>query len=350
MELFVTMSAGFDFQTRLGAGHFGEVWQAIDLGLNAECALKCIPPDKVINKNNFYQEAQTLKAAEHPNIVKVNETGRLDDGRIYVSMEYLVSGSLEDEAKGAYVPLRRAKRVMCDVLRGLEYAHENGIVHRDIKPANILIGNNGEGKLSDFGLALPDLKGLDLSAVKGYQYLLHLAPEVTTFADHDQLADVYASGVTMYRLVNGDSYLPVLDPMEAVRRARAGEYPDRKRYRGFVPASIKKVINKAMEVDPAKRYQSAEELRRALESVPIAMDFKERNFAQGKRWTGNDGKRDLEISRKQTGNGQWELEVRKAATGKALRRDTSMCKSGLDEKQAMREAYRVLQKFVSGKA
>ncbi|ARU26637.1 serine/threonine-protein kinase [Cellvibrio sp. PSBB006] len=344
------MSAGFDFQTRLGAGHFGEVWHAIDLGLNAECALKCIPPDKVINKNNFYQEAQTLKAAEHPNIVKVNATGKLDDGRIYVSMEYLVNGSLEDEAKGAYVPLRRAKRVMCDVLRGLEYAHENGIVHRDIKPANILVGNNGEGKLSDFGLALPNLKGLDLSAVKGYQYLLHLAPEVSTFSEHDQLADVYASGVTMYRLVNGDSYLPVLKPMEAVRRARAGEYPDRKLYRGFVPASVKKVINKAMEVDPDKRYQSAEEFRRALEAVPIAMDWKERNFAQGKRWTGSDGKRDLEVSRKQAANGEWELEVRKAGTGKALRRDTSMCKSGLNEKQAMREAYRVLQKFVTGKA
>ena len=92
------MSVGFDFKKRLGAGHFGEVWHAVDLGLNSECALKCIPPDKVINKKNFYQEAQTLKAAEHANIVRVNETGKLDDDRIYVSMEFLANGSLEDEA------------------------------------------------------------------------------------------------------------------------------------------------------------------------------------------------------------------------------------------------------------
>jgi serine/threonine protein kinase len=344
------MSAGFDFKKRLGAGHFGEVWHSTDLGLNVECALKCIPQDKVINKKNFYQEAQTLKAAEHPNIVRVNETGQLADGRIYVSMEFLANGSLEDEARGGCVPLRRAKRIMCDVLRGLEYAHEKGIVHRDIKPANILIGNNLEGKLSDFGLALPDLKGLDLSAVKGYQYLLHLAPEVSTFSDHDALADVYAAGVTLYRLVNGDSYLPVLKPMDAVRMARAGAYPNRDHYRGFVPATLKKVINKAMAVDPKDRYQTAEDMRRALEAVPIAMDWEENNLLHGKKWSGSDGDRDLEVTRTKMANGEWELEVKKASTGKALRRDNAMCKSGMNEKQAMREAYRVLQRFVSGKA
>ena len=81
------MAAGFDFRKRLGAGHFGEVWKAVDLGLQTDCAVKCIPPDKVINKNNFYQEAQTLKAAEHPNIVSVSEAGTLEDGRIYVVMD-----------------------------------------------------------------------------------------------------------------------------------------------------------------------------------------------------------------------------------------------------------------------
>jgi serine/threonine protein kinase len=344
------MPTGFDFKKRLGAGHFGEVWHAVDLGLNAECALKCIPPDKIINKNNFYQEAQTLKAAEHPNIVKVTETGTLDDNRIYVVMEFLVNGSLEDEAKGGYVPLKRAKRLMCDVLRGLEHAHTQGIVHRDIKPANIMIGNNSEGMLSDFGLALPDIKGLDLSAIKGYQYLLHLAPEVSKFSEHDVSADIYACGVTLYRLVNGDSYLPVLKPVEAIKRARAGEFPNRDYYRGFVPMALKRVINKAMSVDSKDRYQSAEEMRRALEAVSVAMDWEESTLLNGKKWRGTDGKRDLEVTRTQMTNGQWELQLRKGGVGKPLRRDNSMCKTGMNEKKAMRETYRVLQKLVSGKA
>src|SRR3990167_9902400 len=132
----------------------------------------------VLNKQNFFQEAQLLKAVEHPNIVRVHETGQLTDGRLYVAMEYLSKGSLEDEAKGNFIPLTRAKRLMIDVLRGLDYAHSQGVIHRDIKPANILIGDSGEGKLSDFGLAIPaglDLRGL---GVKNYAYTLHLAPEV----------------------------------------------------------------------------------------------------------------------------------------------------------------------------
>ena len=112
------MAGAFDFLERLGAGHFGEVWRVIDTGLNAERALKVIPSSKVLDPSNFFHEAQTLKAVEHANIVKVEETGELAGDRIYVAMEYLPRGSLEDEAKGTGIELTRAKRLMVDVLRG----------------------------------------------------------------------------------------------------------------------------------------------------------------------------------------------------------------------------------------
>lgn len=344
------MAAGFDFKKRLGSGHFGEVWKAVDLGLKTDCAVKCIPPDKVINKNNFYQEAQTLKAAEHPNIVSVSETGTLDDGRIYVVMEYLINGSLEDEAKGGYVPLSRAKRVMIDVLRGLSHAHSKKIVHRDIKPANILIGNAKEGKLSDFGLALPDISSLDLSGVKGYQYLIHLAPEVKHFGDHTELADIYACGVTLYRLVNGDSYLPSVSPSEARRLAINGEYPNRDNYRGFVPVALKKLINRAMAIDPADRFQSADEMRRALEQISVEVDWEENVLSVGKQWVGSTKDARIEIERVQVADGSWSVTVKTGKNGKALRRNGAKSKTGLNLKQATREAYRLLQKYVSGKA
>lgn len=350
MEHSLIMSIGFDFKKRLGSGYFGEVWHAIDLGLNSECAVKCIPPDKVINKNNFYQEAQTLKAAEHANIVAVTETGEFNDKRIYVVMEYLPNGSLEDEAQGGYIALSRAKKLMIDVLRGLDHAHSKNIVHRDIKPGNIMIGNQNEGKLSDFGLALQDIKSLDLAAVKGYQYLLHLAPEVNKFADYTTLSDIYACGVTIYRLVNGDSYLPVVNPNEAQNRAKKGEFPDRKHYRGFIPASMKKMINKAMSVDPGDRYTSAEEMRRAIEKVQVAVDWEENVLVNGKQWLCYSKGNSVELERIKQKNGNWSITVKKGKKGKQLRRDNSMCKADLNKKQAMRQAYRILQKFVNGKA
>jgi len=342
------MSIGFDFKKRLGAGHFGEVWHAIDLGLNAECAVKCIPPDKVINKNNFYQEAQTLKAAEHENIVAVTETGEFADKRIYVVMEYLPNGSLEDEAQGGFVALSRAKKLMTDVLRGLEHAHSKNIVHRDIKPGNIMIGNQNEGKLSDFGLALADIKNLDLSQIKGYQYFLHLAPEVNKFDDYTILADIYACGITLYRLVNGDNYLPILDQFEALNRAKKGTFPDRKHYRGFIPISLKKVINKAMSVEPDSRYQSAEEMRRAIEQVQVVVDWEENVLANGMRWNSNTNKKLLEVEVHKRKNSNWFVTVKNGKN--KLRRINSLCKSNLSEKQAMREAHKILQKFVNGKA
>ncbi|MFA5146477.1 MAG: protein kinase [Candidatus Omnitrophota bacterium] len=75
----------FELKEKLGSGHFGEVWLAIDTGLNTECAVKFIPKDKIVNQKNFFYEAQILKAAEHANIVSVLDTGHLSDGRIYLS-------------------------------------------------------------------------------------------------------------------------------------------------------------------------------------------------------------------------------------------------------------------------
>ena len=341
------MSAGFDFKRRLGSGHFGEVWYVIDTGLQCERAVKMIPPEKVINQKNFFQEAQVLKAAEHPNIVTVFETGEMDDGRIYVAMEYLSNGSLEDEVSGAYLKLSRAKKIMIDVLRGSKLCPFSKIVHRDIKPANIMIGSGGEGKLSDFGLALPDIKNLDLSAVKQYQYLLHLAPEVNKFSDYTYRADIYACGMTLYRLVNGDSYIPTIPPQRARVLARKGEFPDRKKYRGFVSRSFRNVINKAIKPKPEDRYKNVDEMRHALEKVKVSIDWDESKLAAGKMWSGLKDNIHIQIERIPQQNGKWEVIIRKGKDKMKLRRDNSICKGNMTLKQAKSYSYSVLQNMVN---
>lgn len=320
-----------------------------DTFLNVERALKLIPPDKVPNKTNFFHEAQILKAAEHPNVVKVEETGTLEDGRIYVAMEYLSRGSLEDEASGAYVPLTRAKRLMIDVLRGLEHAHSKGILHRDIKPANILVGHTLEGKLSDFGLAIPSGHAAKSIGVKDYAYILHLAPEVSPTRNYSVQSDIYACGVTLYRLVNGDTYLPPLSPGEIIKQSQAGKYPNRSSYRDFIPRPLRALINKAIQIDPSQRFQSAEDLRHALEQIAININWQERTSSQGKKWSAGWGDKCYEIERVKSANNKWEISVRKGKSKRTLRIMNALCRSNLSKTKAEQETRRLLQDFVLGK-
>lgn len=339
------MTASFDFRKRLGSGYFGEVWHAVDTGLDCEIALKCIPPDKIINTGNLHQEAQTLKLSEHANIVRVNETGTLSDGRVYVSMEYLPRGSVEDEASGDILGLPRAKQLMVDVLRGLAYAHRQSIVHRDIKPANIMIGNAGEGKLSDFGLAVPDIASVDASQFKQYQYRLHLAPEVRKMKDYTIVSDIYACGVTLYRLINGDTYLPAIDLAEATRRARRGEFPPRDHYRYFIPTSLRRLINRAININPDHRYQSADDMRHALEQQSLLVTWNEKQISGGICWEGQSLRgRGYLLSLKQTPRSGWSIEFKTGMNGK-LRRKTADCHSKMTKAKSHLMARRILQRI-----
>ena len=342
------MAVGFELLKRLGAGHFGEVWLAIDKGLDAERAVKFIPSDRVLDPGNFFHEAQILQSVQHSNIVRVEETGNMDDGRIYVAMEYLPKGSLEDEARGAYVDLTRAKKVMVDVLRGLGHAHDKGILHRDIKPANILIGHNGEGKLSDFGLAVPASVNLSASNFKDYAYLIHRAPELQKKPIYSAASDIYAAGVTLYRLVNGDSYLPPVGTADLEALIANGEFPDRQRYREFIPRPVRVIVNKAMNVDPKKRYRTAAAMRHALEQIEVNKNWKESLLPAGIKWTCGWGDFVYEVRRERLPTGRWQVEVRKGRTKKKLRRMLALCLYDASKQQAERQSRQVLQKMVLG--
>ena len=343
------MAVSFDIKERLGAGHFGEVWRAIDTGLNAVRALKLIPKSKVWNPKNIFHEAQILKQAEHPNVVKVEETGEMSDGKIYVAMEYLPKGSLEDEAKGTYVPLTRAHRIMVDALRGLQHAHERGIIHRDIKPANILIGSNAEGKLSDFGLAVPKGVNLKVLGAKDYAYILHLAPEIHARGQYTVLSDIYAAGVTFYRLINGDIYLPTIDASDIRQACIDGKYPNRNNYRAFIPRPIRTLVNRAIAVEPTKRFKTAEDMRHALEQVNICMNWNEQTLSNGTRWVSGWGCRCYEILITCVSKGNWSLEIRRGSSKHSLRRVTALCHKDLPKAKAYQITKRILQDHVIGR-
>ncbi len=346
------MSNQFEFRRRLGAGMFGEVWLARDTRLNSICAVKCIPKADVVDRTNFFMEAQNLKNAEHRNVVKVFGADYFSDEIICISMEYLKKGSLEDEVRGAYLPITKARKIMIQVLKGLEHAHSKGILHRDVKPANILMADNGEAKLGDFGLSVPQSSLRPGDHLRGFLYRVHLDPVVKDHRDFTSLSDVYSCGVTLYRLVNGDVFLSKgrsLSTVELLELAKDGNFPDRGDYRFFVPRTLKTIINKAMHPDPNRRFQSAEEMRRKLESLQVVVNWNERRFVDKIRWKASHNSVCYQVELCKIRNGSWEVLVKKGRGLKNLKRVNSYCYTNVNKNKAEIYAKKALQDICVGK-
>lgn len=166
-------------------------------------------------------------------------------------MEFVPEGSVEDQFQGAVVPVVTALQVVAEACRGIEFAHSRGYIHRDVKPANLLRAADGRTKVSDFGLAT---RTAGVGVTSPYGYVIHCAPEVIDPGETTAETDVYALGMTLYRLLNGDSFLPDVAELgvpldEAVV---AGDFPDRTRFRDHIP---KAVVRLAREGDFSRPCQ-----------------------------------------------------------------------------------------------
>jgi len=262
----------FELKEKLGEGNYGSVWLDYNRALDKDVAVKFVPVSSIDDPTEFYREPKILAKLTHPNIVTVYDAGIEAENTLYIVMEYLSRGSIKQMYRGRPIPLTTARRYLYDVCWGLEYAHNKGYIHRDIKPANILINDKRRAKISDFGLATSAPRGRYASACG---YIVHLAPEVFTEGETSILSDIYALGVTAYRVMNGDKFLPMTtDDDELKRMIVNGKYPRRDHYRPCVPRQLRLVINKAMNIIPEKRYQSVAAFRRALENVTLRCNWK----------------------------------------------------------------------------
>lgn len=263
-------------------------------------------------------------------------------------MEFLKRGSLEDEATGAYIHLTRVKKIMIDVLRGLAHAHTQGVLHRDIKPANIMIGDNREAKLSDFGLSLPVGIAPYAIGMKEYLYQMHVPPEVFEGKEYNQLGEIYSCGITMYRMVNGDQYLPQISN-ETQDKIVSGKAPDRSKYRLYIPQKLISIINKALSVDPSKRYQSADEMRRDIEGLNILINWDEKKLPEdGVEWTAACGNKTYVLQLTKSTNGKWKILFSKGQSKASLRKVSHLSLDDLTKNKARSKARRILQKLTVG--
>ena len=216
VEPGVIIAKRYEVCERLGAGGVGMVYRAIDRELDGEVvALKLLLPhlsqDETVFRR-FRNEVLVARTLSHPNIVRTHDMGRAEGGYSYISMEYVDGVSLKDKLllrddQGNFRPsltFDEALRFLYQIISGVSYAHEKGVIHRDLKPANVLISKKGEVKLADFGTAR--IMGMDTTLTQTGQVIGtpdYMSPEQIRGELLDQSCDIYALGIMAYELVNG---------------------------------------------------------------------------------------------------------------------------------------------------
>ncbi|MBL4850487.1 MAG: serine/threonine protein kinase [Planctomycetes bacterium] len=212
----------------------------------------------------FRREAKVLDELNSPQIVRLLEFGQ-ERGRPYLVQEYCAGGDLSEQLrKRGRFPPDEARALICDLAAALQVVHARGVVHRDLKPANVLL-SEGRPKLTDFGLARA--KGIDRASLTEAGVILgtpaYMAPEQFEDArEVDGRSDVYALGVILYELLAGARPFTGQGPIAVANAVLSGRVPP---LPGDVPRDLCEVVARAMALDPVERYQSAEELWRALQ-------------------------------------------------------------------------------------
>jgi eukaryotic-like serine/threonine-protein kinase len=256
----------------LDSGNFGQVWLADDISVDRNVAVKVLDSSMVPIAEQLI-EAQIGNQLDHSNLVKVLYADVISfrgDKIVIIAMEYFINGSIIHKLNNrGFIPIHDAIRYLTDVLRGLEYLHGKNFLHGDIKPKNILIGFADEGLLTDYGISCsaPNL----IPVPSKNAYMLHIAPETRQFNQISVQTDIYQLGMTAFRLLNGNLILKQI--FENVGKDGyydliiKGKLITTEIFLPFIPRNLKSIINKATHVDPSKRFQSALEMRRALERL-----------------------------------------------------------------------------------
>jgi serine/threonine-protein kinase len=259
----------FEINRVLGQGAMGEVYLGMDPAIGREVAIKTILPSAaggVEAKERFAREAKAAGVLNHPNLVTIYEFGE-DQGVLYIAMEYVKGHDLEELMREQALTRSEALEILGQVCDGLAFAHQNHIVHRDIKPSNVRVLRDGkriQAKVMDFGVAR--VGNSDMTATGMVMGTVsYMAPEYIRSGKPDPRSDLFAVGVMLYECLSGRKpfsgdttptilYKIVNEPPEPI---------DLTQLHGISPA-IRSVLDRSLDKDPDNRFQTAEDLAKAL--------------------------------------------------------------------------------------
>jgi serine/threonine-protein kinase len=257
----------YKIEQKLGEGGMGAVYRGLDMMIERDVAIKFLRPElasqpQVVER--FRSEAVTLAKLNHPNIATLYSFMR--QGESYIMVLEFVRGVTLDhviQERGA-IPHELAVPIFCQVLDGIQHAHEFGVVHRDIKPANMMLTEKGTLKVLDFGIAriLGTARMTRQGNVIGT--IEYMSPEQVQGRETDARADIYSLGMLLYEMLTGRVPFDIQNEFELMR-AQIEHYPvPPRQLNSTIPEVVEQAIWRAIAKEPSQRFQSAEEFRNVL--------------------------------------------------------------------------------------
>ncbi len=269
----------YELMEELGRGGMGVVYLARQVNLNRQLAVKTILRGPLASKGDrdrFLAEAQAAARLDHPGIVPVYQVGE-DAGRMYFSMKYIKGPTLSDLLNDGPLDPQLAARLLAKVARGIEFAHQHGVLHRDLKPSNILVDEDGEPHITDFGLAkrITDPQSMTHSgAVVGTPAYMSPEQAAGRSGSVGPASDVYSLGAILYHMLTGEPPFQAASPVDTLMKViEQDPAPPRQRNRD-VDRDLELIAVRCLQKPPDLRYPGAADLADDLEAYlnnePIA--------------------------------------------------------------------------------
>jgi serine/threonine protein kinase len=273
----------YEIQSELGAGGMGEVYRARDSRLDRIVAVKVLPasfaadPDRL---RRFEQEARSVAALNHPNILAVHDIGT-HDGSPYMVCELLEGETLRARLHGGVLSPRKAVEFAIQIAEGLAAAHEKGIVHRDLKPENIFLTKDGRVKILDFGLAKIAPRGSEPNAAQtltSAQVALteagqvlgtagYMSPEQVRGLAVDHRSDIFAFGAIFFEMLSGKRAFSRDTAAETMTAILKEDPPELTELNRNISAALERITRHCLEKSPDQRFQSARDLAFDLDAL-----------------------------------------------------------------------------------
>jgi eukaryotic-like serine/threonine-protein kinase len=255
---------------QVGQGGMAVVWRGFDTQLRRVVAVKVLHPHLHAREDirrRFDREAHAVARLHHPHILDVYDFSGLSAEPSYLVTEFIRGRTLREFAERTpFDPPELAAACLLPIAEALEHAHAAGVVHRDVKPENVMVREDGVVKLTDFGIAAlldPDEKFTMTGSILGSP--AHLAPETIEGKPADPRSDLFSFGTILYWLSCGELPFQAPSPAALLRAILEGKLKDPRTVLPAVSDGQARIISRCLERDPARRFQSASELRKELE-------------------------------------------------------------------------------------